>query len=131
MQTFRATIQSSLTPSNGYNIGSTVLTPCFPLLFALAVFKNAKVCDVWFTAGDSGILKFPLRRILRDWEEPVLADLLEKLTALKCEDDTDSWVWKWSKLGHFTVKSMYRQLLDEMHLAAGTIVVFPSDLLEF
>ncbi|KAF5183382.1 hypothetical protein FRX31_027029 [Thalictrum thalictroides] len=99
--------------------------------FTLAVFKNANAYDVWFPAGDSGTLEFPLRRILRDREEPVLTDLLEKLITLKCKDDTDSWVWKWSKLGHFTVKSMYRQLLDEMYLAAGTRVVFPSDLLEF
>ncbi|KAF5207613.1 hypothetical protein FRX31_002798 [Thalictrum thalictroides] len=83
---------------------------------------------MWHANSEGGHWLVHFRRDLRDWESLMLEDLLTKIGDCTFSENEDSWVWIWSRKGRFTVKSMYKHLIDEKFTRIGNRVVFPSGL---
>ncbi|KAF5190908.1 hypothetical protein FRX31_019505, partial [Thalictrum thalictroides] len=109
-------------------MGTLDLAARFPLIYTLSIFKGGSVRDMRQGAEMGEVWQIQLRRSLRDWERPVLDDLFESIGGVVFTDERDIWCWKWSKKVRFTVKSMYKHLVDDKFSLMGSREVFPTDL---
>ncbi|KAF5179437.1 Reverse transcriptase zinc-binding domain, partial [Thalictrum thalictroides] len=91
--------------------------------------QTASVRDLCHPGDDTVPWHIEMRRNLRDWEVPVMLDLMDKLKNIQCNElEGDSWVWLKSKVDCFTVRSMYKFLLNKKFLIAGSRSIFPADV---
>ena len=91
--------------------GNNSICETYPSLFALAVSKDAWVANYWDSLGEVGGWIPRFSRPFNDWEveavERLLSTLQGKRLAASLEDRV---VWKVSKNGIFSVKSLYNSL---------------------
>ncbi|KAF5185180.1 Reverse transcriptase zinc-binding domain, partial [Thalictrum thalictroides] len=109
-------------------MGVSDLAARFPLIYTLYILKGASVRDMRQGTENGDIWQIQLRRSLRDWERPVLDDMLERIGVAVFTEERDCWCWKWSKKGSFTIKSMYKHLVDDKFSLIRSREVFPTDL---
>ncbi|KAF5184428.1 hypothetical protein FRX31_025984 [Thalictrum thalictroides] len=105
--------------------GELALETQFPLIFRLAVDKEVRVCDVRMSDADSVSWNVMLRRNRYDWEEQQMNDLAALLDQVVAEEGDDLWVWKWSRTGQFSVKTMYVKLRELETGASSYPIAFP------
>ncbi|RVW15967.1 mRNA-capping enzyme [Vitis vinifera] len=91
--------------------GNIPLCEAFPSLFALAVSQDAWVVDCWDSVGDVGGWIPFFYRSFNDWEVEAVERLLSSLQGKRLVAGLEDRVlWKASKNGIFSVKSLYNTL---------------------
>ena len=101
--------------------GNEPLCVSFPFLFALAVFKDAWVKDVWRCneGGGSWTLLFSI--LFNDWEVDEVCRFFVALNGKRVQQAVDDRViWRETKCGKFSIKSLYKSLVS------GPPASFPS-----
>ena len=100
--------------------GNEPLCVSFPSLFALAVFKYAWVKDVW-CSNEGGGSWTPLFSIpFNDWELDEVCRFFLALYRKRVQQAVDDRViWRETKCGKFSVKSLYKSLV------LGPLASFP------
>ncbi|KAF5184955.1 hypothetical protein FRX31_025458 [Thalictrum thalictroides] len=83
---------------------------------------------MWQENGEGGNWQLNFRRNLREWEMTMFEDLISKIEVSTLVEEDDTWIWRWSKKARFTVKSMFKHLVNEKLERLGNRVVFPSSL---
>ena len=87
------------------------LCEAFPSLFALAVSQDAWVTDCWDSMGDVGGWIPCFSRSFNDWEVEAVERLLSTLQGKRLVAGLkDRVLWKASKNGIFSIKSLYNTL---------------------
>ncbi|KAF9599279.1 hypothetical protein IFM89_036577 [Coptis chinensis] len=71
------------------------------------------ISDHYSPANLQVVWNLHLRRAPRDWELPVIAELLSMIHGVTFSNEEDEWAWRWSPNGSFSVSSFYD------HLEAG------------
>ena len=93
----------------------------FPSLFALAVFKDAWVKDVWRYNESGGSWSPLFSRLLNDWELDEVCSFFVALNGKRIQQGVDDReIWRKTKCGKFSVKSLYKSLVS------GHLASFPS-----
>ncbi|KAJ9703718.1 hypothetical protein PVL29_005138 [Vitis rotundifolia] len=92
--------------------GSHVLASRFPLLYALAVQRNATVGDMWDQNIGQGGWNFRFQRDFNDWELDMVGRLLDVLREKRVSLEEDMVLWKGGKDGLFKVKKAYNILTN-------------------
>ncbi|MCI03235.1 hypothetical protein A2U01_0024271, partial [Trifolium medium] len=82
----------------------------FPRLFSLSNQKDSLVSEVGARHGDRWIWSFSWRRNLFQWEEDLVAQLLDALESVVLNMEDDTWCWVPNPEGIFSVKSTYDYL---------------------
>ena len=93
--------------------GDSPLSVSFPILFALAIDKEAWVVDIWdpLAEGGPGGWNPCFSRSLNDWEVDEVESFLRRLHGKKvCDGVEDVVFWTETKSGKFSVKSLYNAL---------------------
>ena len=104
-----------------YLVWDEPLCISFPSLFALAVFKDAWVKDVWRCneGGGSWTLLFSI--LFNDWEVDEVCRFFVALNGKRVQQAVDDRViWRETKCGKFSIKSLYKSLVS------GPPASFPS-----
>ncbi|RVW20831.1 putative ribonuclease H protein [Vitis vinifera] len=95
----------------------------FPSLFALAVSKDAWVNDVWSSTNGGGSWSPHFSRPFNDWEVDEVDRFLLSLNRKSVQRDEDRVLWKETKCGKFSVKSLYKAL------EPSSTISFPSNII--
>ena len=103
--------------------GDSPLCVSFPTLFALAVSKDAWVKDVW-SSTEGGGLEPVFSRPFNDWEVDEVHRFFLGLNGKRVQQEVEDRVlWRETKCGKFSVKSLYKALV------LGPLVSFPSTVI--
>ncbi|KAF5188823.1 hypothetical protein FRX31_021590, partial [Thalictrum thalictroides] len=73
--------------------GTSSLDSQFPRLLSLSTRKNGTVREMCHTDSESGHWLLHFRRALRDWELPMLENLLSRIGGSSFSEEDDSWSW--------------------------------------
>ncbi|RVW36131.1 hypothetical protein CK203_079621 [Vitis vinifera] len=96
----------------------------FPSLYAFAAFKEAWLVELWDSSGEEGVWRPRFSRPFNDWEveevERLLLTIQGRRLNLNLEDRV---LWKETKDGIFSVKSLYSALVSR------SVVQFPSSII--
>ncbi|KAJ9697654.1 hypothetical protein PVL29_006993 [Vitis rotundifolia] len=92
--------------------GSHVLSRRFPLLYALAVQRNATVGEMWDQNLGQGGWNLRFQRDFNDWELDMVGRLLDVLREQRVTLEEDVVFWKEGKGGLFKVKKAYNILIS-------------------
>ena len=104
--------------------GNISLCEAFPSLFAIAVSQDAWVADCWDSVGDVGGLIPCFSISFNDWEVETVERLLSTLKGKRLVAGLEDRVlWKASKNGIFSVKSLYNTL------ESSRAVPFPGSII--
>ncbi|RVW30580.1 hypothetical protein CK203_086070 [Vitis vinifera] len=89
--------------------GDELLRSSFPSLFALAIFKEAWVVNVWSPSSNGGCWAPCLSRRLNDWEVDLVESFFLRLQRWRVSnDEEDRLVWLVEKSGKFSIKALYK-----------------------
>ncbi|RVW70045.1 hypothetical protein CK203_059033 [Vitis vinifera] len=94
--------------------GNAALSQIFPLLFALAVHRNATVNEVWDSSFGQGGWNLRFCRDFNDWELDLIGELLILLRDCRISSEEDSVFWKGGGSGIFGVKDTYILMVAPM-----------------
>ncbi|RVW43920.1 Translation machinery-associated protein 22 [Vitis vinifera] len=89
-------------------------------LYAMAVFRNATVNEVWDSSLGQGRWNLKLSRDSNDWELDLIEELLLLLRDFRISSEEDSVLWKRGGLDIFRIQDAYNLL------AAPNPLVFPK-----
>ena len=91
--------------------GNDALCDSFPSLYALAASKEVWVAKVWDSMGEEGGWNPRFSKPFNDWEVEVVERFLLKIQGKGLISDLEDRVlWKKTKDGKFSVKSLYSAL---------------------
>jgi hypothetical protein len=90
-------------------LGETSLANQYPSLYNIVHYKNVSVAHVLAHTP----LNIGFRRVLSGNTWAVWLQLCEKLMSVQLTQETDRFVWKLTTTGLFTVKSMYKDLMND------------------
>ena len=99
---------------------NAALSQNFPQLFAMAVFRNAMVNEVWDSSLGQGGWNLKLSRDSNDWELDLIEELLLLLRDFRISSEEDSMLWKGRGLDIFQIRDAYNLM------AAPNPRVFPK-----
>ena len=104
--------------------GDEALCYTFPSLFALAVSKEEWVAEVWDPSVEGGNWSPRFSRAFNDWEVVLVEQLLMTIQGKRVTAELeDKVVWKKTKNGIFTIKSLYSAV------EPGNTVRFPRNII--
>ena len=90
--------------------GNFALCNSFPSLYAFAYSKEAWVVELWDPSGEEGVRSPSFSRPFNDWEvERLLLTIQGRKLNPNLEDKV---LWKETKDGIFSVKSLYSALVS-------------------
>ncbi|RVW89870.1 putative ribonuclease H protein [Vitis vinifera] len=91
--------------------GNFSLSNLFPSLYAFASFKEAWLVELWDHSGDEGVWNPSFSRSFNDWEVEGVERLLLTIRGRRLNPLLeDRMLWKETKDGIFSVKSLYSSL---------------------
>ncbi|RVW70775.1 Elongation factor 1-gamma [Vitis vinifera] len=92
--------------------GNSTLCNSFPSLYAFASYKEAWIEEMWDHSGGEGVWSPRFSRPFNDWEVEEVERLLVIIRGRRLNPlAEDCWLWKETKDGIFSVKSLY-SILD-------------------
>ena len=95
--------------------GDTLLFDAYPSLFTIAYAKNGWVGEVWCAEMGGGCWNPTFFGPFIDWEMDDLESLLCRIGGRRVIEGVEDRVrWTWSKNGLFSVKSLYKDLVQRM-----------------
>ena len=93
--------------------GDELLCVSFPSLFALAVFKDAWVKDVWCSNEGGGSWSLLFSKLFNDWEMDEVCRFFSGLNGKSVQQTVeDKVIWRETKYEKFSVKSLYKLLVS-------------------
>ena len=91
--------------------GELPLQISFPIVYGIAISREASVASSLEWLGTERSWKVPLLRNPNDWEAGVVVDFLHTLGSnLPHSEHGDCMIWKLSKKGDFNFRSFYDKL---------------------
>lgn len=94
-------------------VGTVPLRELFPRLFQIASFKDITVEGAGLWNNNSWEWQWSWRRVLFAWEEDLVLELQNVLTAISPQKEVnDSWAWLLDSSSSFSVKSAYSYLIQ-------------------
>ncbi|RVW44281.1 hypothetical protein CK203_071062 [Vitis vinifera] len=87
------------------------LSHAFPLLYEMAVNKNATVNEMWDHSSGPGGWNLRFHRDFNDWELDLIRGLLVRLRDVKLSSEEDGVLWKGGGHGKYGVKQAYNGLV--------------------
>ena len=97
--------------------GNTALSRIFPQLFALAVYRNATVNEMWDSSLGQRGWNLRFARDSNDWELDLIGALFNMLRDFKISQEEDSVLWKGGGQGTFGDREAYNLLVVPNALA--------------
>ncbi|RVX12468.1 putative clathrin assembly protein [Vitis vinifera] len=91
--------------------GDERLSHAFPLLYEMAVNKNAMVNEMWDHSSGPGGWNLRFHRDFNDWELDLIRGLLMRLRDVKLSSEEDGVLWKGGGHGKYGVKQAYNGLV--------------------
>ncbi|RVW26764.1 hypothetical protein CK203_117290 [Vitis vinifera] len=82
-----------------WEISSSRLSHAFPLLYEMAINKNATVNEMWDHSSGPGGWNLRFHRDFNDWELDLIRGLLIRLKDVKLSSEEDGVLWKGGAMG--------------------------------